>query len=128
MSEPVWLAEKIVLALHAELIARHGGLGALRDTGLLASALARPRNLFAYGEPSLFQLAAAYCFGLVRNHAFVDGNKRIGLAAADVLLQLNGHELTAPETEAVVAIRDLAAGELDEAGLARWIAANLAPV
>ena len=124
MREPVWLAEKVVVALHAKLIARHGGLGALRDAGLLASALARPQNLYAYGEPTLPELAAAYCFGLVRNHPFVDGNKRVGLAAADVFLQLNGYELTAPETEAVAVIRDLAAGELDEATCARWIAAN----
>ena len=124
MTEPVWLDESEVLALHSKLVAEHGGLNALRDAGLLSSALARPLNLLAYGSPALHELAAAYCYGLVRNHPFVDGNKRVGLAAADVFLQLNGYELTATEMEAVAVIRDLAAGEIDEATLASWIEAN----
>ncbi len=128
MKEPDWLSEEVVLALHSELIARHGGLGGVRDPGLLASALARPRNRHAYDGASLFQLAAAYGFAIVRNHPFIDGNKRAALAAADVFLQLNGYELTAPEVEAVAVFRDLAAGDLDEAFLARWIEINAAPL
>jgi len=128
MREPHWLTEDIVLALHAELIARHGGLGGVRDPGLLDSALARPHNLLAYDAPSLFELAAAYAFAIIRNHPFIDGNKRVALAVADVFLQLNGQELTAPEVEAVSMFRGLAAGEFDEATLARWIEANAAAV
>ena len=124
MNEPVWLAEEAVRALHDELIKEHGGLGGVRDAGLLDSALARPHNLFAYAEPSLFELAAAYAFGLVRNHAFVDGNKRTGLMAAYVFLRVNGYRLSAPEVEAVAAFRDLAAGAIEEAQLSRWIEAN----
>ena len=124
MKEPVWVPKEAVHSLHATLIARHGGLGGIRDAGLLDSALARPQNLFAYGEPSLFELAAAYCAGVVRNHPFIDGNKRVGLAVADVFLQLNGFEIVAAEPEAVFMIRDLAAGEIAEAELAAWIAAS----
>ncbi len=126
MKEPLWLTGTVVTALHEALIARHGGLDGVRDHGRLDSALARPRNLLAYGEPSLEQLAASYAFGLTRNHPFVDGNKRVALAAIDVFLQLNGKELIAPEPEAVVVIRELAAGEIDEAALAAWIEAHVA--
>lgn len=125
MREPNWLTETLVLGLHEELIARFGGHAGLRDRGLLQSALARPRNLLAYGEPALEQLAASYAFGLAQNHPFIDGNKRAALAAIDVFLQLNGYELVAPEPEAVVVIRDLATGEIDEAELAAWIEANV---
>ncbi len=125
MKEPEWLTEALVTALHEELIARYGGHAGLRDQGLLASALARPRNLLAYGEPSLEQLAASYAFGFARNHAFVDGNKRVALAAIDVFLQLNGHELVVGEPEAVVIMRELASSEIDEPELAAWIAANV---
>ncbi len=128
MTEPEWLVEDVVLALHAEMIAEHGGLGGVRDKGLLDSALARPGNLLAYDDPSLFELAAAYGFGIVRNHPFVDGNKRTALMAIYVFLRLNGFRLTAPEVEAVVVFRDLATGDLDEALLARWIEANATAV
>lgn len=126
MSEPVWLSRDLVLAIQAELIAQFGGAVGIRDEGLLESALARPQNLFAYGEPSLTDLAAAYAYGLTRNHPFLDGNKRIALSALDVFLQLNGMELIAPEAEAVVVMRDLAAGELDEPDFATWIRINAA--
>ena len=126
MSEPVWLSRDLVLAIQAELIAQFGGAVGIRDEGLLESALARPQNLFAYGEPSLTDLAAAYAYGLTRNHPFLDGNKRIALSALDVFLQLNGMELTASEAEAVVVMRDLAAGELDEPDFATWIRINTA--
>ncbi len=126
MNEPRWLSKDLVLALHGELIAEYGGHAGVRDTGLLESALARPLHISTYGDPTLYELAAAYAVGIVRNHPFLDGNKRTGLAAADVFLQLNGRELTASEIEAVVVFQDLAAGELDEAVQAKWIEANAA--
>jgi death-on-curing protein len=125
---PIWLERDVVVSLHADLVVTFGGLAGIRDEGLLESALARPPNLAAYGEPSLFELAAAYIFGLAKNHAFVDGNKRIAFVAADVFLQLNGFELTAAEPEAVIVIRDLAAGELGEAEIAAWIATRSQPL
>ena len=128
MTVPEWLVEDVVLALHAELIAEHGGLGGVRDRGLLDAALARPRNLLATDDPSLFELAAAHGFAIVRNHPFVDGNKRTALMAIYVFLRLNGYLLSAPEVEAVAVFRDLAAGDLDEAPLARWIEINAAPL
>ena len=125
MSEPIWLSEAAIVALHEELIVEHGGLGGVCNPGLLASALARPQNLLAYGEPNLFELAAAYAFGLVRNHPFIDGDKRAGLMTAYVFLRLNGYRLIASEAEAVAVIRDLAASEIEEAELGRWIEANV---
>ena len=128
MTEPIWLDQRSVLALHAELLREYGGLGGVRDEGLLESALARPQNQAAYGDPTLAEMAAAYAFGVARNHPFIDGNKRTALAAADVFLQLNGYEIVVEEVEAVAVIRDLAAGEIGEAELAAWIAANLEEV
>ncbi len=125
MSEPIWLDKRIALALHESLIREFGGSGGVRDEGLLESALARPQNQAAYGDPSLPDMAAAYAFGIARNHAFVDGNKRTALMAAYAFLRMNGLRLTAPEVEAVAVIRDLAAGEIDEPELAAWIAANV---
>jgi death-on-curing protein len=122
-----WLDAREVRAIHFELLAEHGGLAGLRDEGLLESALARPKNLLAYGSPSLSELAAAYGFGLARNHPFFDGNKRTALAAVAVFLDVNGYELVALQTEAVTTILRLAAGELSEAGLAAWIAASIQP-
>lgn len=124
MKEPVWLPRKLVLALHALAIKEFGGSYGIRDEGLLDSALARPRHRIAYGEPTLFALAAAYAYGLSKNHAFVDGNKRVAFAAIDVFLQLNGHELSASDVEATVVMQDLAAGSLSEDELAAWIEIN----
>jgi len=119
-----WLLEAAVNAMHGELIAAHsGGLG-VRDAGLLSSALARPQNQAAYGKPSIFDLAAAYAFGIIQNHPFVDGNKRTGFLAAYVFLDLNGWELRAAEADAVTAVVALAAGEMDEAGFSEWIKGN----
>jgi len=128
MTEPLWLDGQITLSLHADQIARFGGSDGVRDHGLLESALDRPRNRWAYEQPTLAELAAAYAFGLARNHPFVDGNKRIALAAADVFLQLNGFELICSEPDAVVTFLALAAGELEEVELADWITVNLAAV
>lgn len=116
-----WLTTEIVLAIHGELIAEHGGPDELRDEAALESAMARPRQKAAYGSPDLAALAAAYGFGLCRNHPFLDGNKRVTLAAIDVFLRLNGARLTATELDAAATILALAAGEIDEAQLATWI-------
>lgn len=116
-----WLIEGVVIAMHGEQIAEHGGSPGIRDAGLLSSALAHPQNQAVYGEPSVFALAAAYAFGIIRNHPFVDGNKRTGFLAAYVFLDLNGWELMASEAEAVAAILALAENEMDEAGFADWL-------
>jgi death-on-curing protein len=115
-----WLREDVVIAMHGEQIAEHGGSPGVRDTGLLSSALARPQNQVAYGKPSVFDLAAAYTFGVIQNHPFVDGNKRAGFLAAYVFLDLNGWELVASEAEAVSAVMALATGEMDEVGFSDW--------
>lgn len=107
--------------MHGELIAEHGGSGGVRDAGLLESALARPKNIAAHGNPTLYELAAACAFRLTRNHAFIDGNKRIAFAAIAVFLEVNAYELTAPQTEAYQAMIALAAGEMTEAHLAKWL-------
>lgn len=119
-----WLGVTFVRALHERLIAEHGGHSGVRDDGLLESALARPRHLLAYGEPDLFDLAAAYAHGLARNHPFIDGNKRIALMTAYVFLHRNGYRLAAPEGEAVIMMVDLAAGRADEKELAEWLRRN----
>lgn len=122
MTEPFWLSRLAVEIIHDEQLAEHGGAPGLRDPGLLESALARPRNLFGYeGETDPCALAAAYAAGLVRNHPFVDGNKRTGFLAAYTFLLMNSHELVAPEAEAVVMTLGLASGELPEAGYAAWL-------
>jgi death-on-curing protein len=125
VSEPVWLSTDLVLAIHERQLRRFGGAVGMRDIGALESALGRPRNKWAYERPTTADLAAAYGFGIVRNHPFVDGNKRTGLLAIVTFLGLNDVRFAADEAEAVVVIRGLAAGEIAEAGLARWIADNL---
>jgi len=124
MKLPKWVLRETVLALHERLLAEFGGRDNLRDEGLLDSALGRPQQLFAYGKPDLFDLAAAYAFGLVRNHPFVDGNKRIGLTTAILFLELNGCRFTASEADATLNTLALAAGELSEAGYSKWLKAN----
>jgi death on curing protein len=117
-----WVPEAAVRAMHAELIAEHGGREGLRDSGLLSSALARPKNSRAYGRSaSIFDLAALYATGIVRNHPFVDGNKRVALMAMYSFLEINGYRLEAPETESVGIMLALAAGEVDEKSLSGWI-------
>src|ERR1039458_8290439 len=124
MKEPQWLLRGSVLALHDRLLAEFGGLRGLRDAGLLDSALARPHQLFAHGKPSVFELAAAYAYGLIRNHPFLDGNKRIGFTAAIACLELNGCRCTASEADATLKSLALAARELDEFGYAAWLRVN----
>jgi len=124
VKEPQWVLLETVLALQERLLAEFGGLGGLRDAGLLDSALARPRQLFAFGKPDLFDLAAAYAYGLVRNHPFLDGNKRIGFTTTLVFLELNGCRCTASEVDATVKTLALAARDLNEAGYAAWLKEN----
>ena len=124
MKEPQWILRETVLALQERLLAEFGGLSGVRDPGLLDSALARSRQLFAYRKPSLFDLAAAYAFGLVRNHPFLDGNKRIGFTTAIIVLELNGYRFTASEVEATVKTLALAARAVDEASYAVWLKEN----
>jgi death on curing protein len=124
MKEPVWVRRDVVLAFQEYLLAKHGGAAGLRDEALLDSAVGRPENLFSYGRPSLFDLAASYAFGLAKNHPFVDGNKRIGFATAALFLELNNRRFEAPEVEVVLRTLALAAGEMSEAAYAAWLKAN----
>jgi len=124
MSEPIWLDTTIILDVHAEQLALFGGADGVRDLGLLESALGRPLNKFAYGEEDLAALAASYAFGLARNHPFVDGNKRAAFASIIVFLGLNGIDFDVPPEEASAIILSLAAGEVSEDNLARWIRDN----
>jgi death-on-curing protein len=127
MKEPVWVLPEVVRALHERLLSEFGGGTGVRDAGMLESALSRPSNHFGYGSPSLPELAAATAFGLVRNHPFADGNKRIGFATAVLFLELNGYRFTAPEVAATVQTLALAAHAVDEARYAAWLKANSEP-
>jgi len=122
-----WITRDIALAAHARSLRDHGGADGIRDEGLLESALARPRNLASYGEPDAFDLAAALGYGLVKNHPFVDGNKRTSFLCAYVFLGINGHSLDADEAEAAAIMLDLAAGEASEAEFALWLKENCRP-
>ena len=124
MSEPVWLTPEIVIAIHEMQLAEHGGPAGIRDMGMLESALGRPQNKFAYGETDLAVLAAAYGFGVARNHPFLDGNKRTSLMVIYTCLGINDVEFFVPEAEFATIILDLAAGEVSEESLARWIRDN----
>ncbi len=124
MNEPVWLLDAAGLIAHEVSLANFGGADGIRDLNLLRSALARPRNLLAYGNPGLHELAAAYTVGIVRNHAFVDGNKRTGFLAGAAFLELNGGRLVAAEIDATRTVLGVAAGEISEAQLAEWFRAN----
>ena len=125
MTEPIWLSPELVIAIHDEQLAEFGGASGLRDAGALESALAHPLNRYHYGNTNLASLAAAYGFGLSRNHAFVDGNKRTAFLAIVTFLGLNEVDFVVAEPEAVVVMLALAAGEIDEAGLTQWIADKL---
>ncbi len=113
-----------VLLMHSELIREFGGKSGIRDRGLLESALARPKNLHAYKKADLFRLAASYSYGVIKNHPFIDGNKRVGLTIAYAFLQINKIELTASEEEAVIVMIGVADGSVDEQTLAKWLQAN----
>ena len=122
-----WISKQALLLLHAESLAEHGGGQGLRDEGLLDSALTRPQNLAAYGNPDHAALAASYGLGLAKNHAFVDGNRRAALLATGLFLYLNGWRLTASQADTTLAMLSLAAGELSEDDFAAWLRRNSAP-
>ncbi|TXC73718.1 type II toxin-antitoxin system death-on-curing family toxin [Sphingorhabdus soli] len=121
-----WVLDAVALAAHAEQLTEHGGADGVRDEDGLASAMARPRNLAGYGDPDAAALAAAYAFGIARNHPFVDGNKRTAAVVAETFLALNGHRLKASDAELVVTFVALAAGELTEDELAHWLRTHIA--
>jgi death on curing protein len=124
--EPIWLLREVILAVHEEQLAEHGGLVGIRDVGMLDSALSRPEQLFAYGdEPDIAQLAAAYGFGIARNHPFADGNKRTAFVAMELFLGINGYDFYASDEDCILTILALAAGEMEEAQLAAWVRANV---
>ena len=126
MSEPVWINAREALALHDRLLALDGGTTGVRDMGLFQSALARPQQLYAYGDnPDIIDMAAACIAGIVRNHPFVDGNKRTGFLVGVLFLELNGFHFNATEESAAQAILSLAAGTLDQPALAAWLRANV---
>lgn len=122
-----WIDKRVLLLLHGESLAEHGGLPGLRDEGLLDSALARPLNLVAYGQPDFADLAAAYGCGLAQNHPFADGNKRAAFLAVGLFLALNGIRLQATQLEATQVMLAVAAGEIEEAAFAAWLRAHLVP-
>lgn len=124
MKEPAWVLPAVARSLHSRLLAEHGGADGIRDEGALDAALGRPRQIFSYGKPTLHELAAAYAGGLVRNHPFVDGNKRVGFMLSYVFLRTNGYRLTADEAEAAIMTLGLAAGRIPETEYAEWLRRN----
>jgi len=127
VSRWTWVSSAVALAAHEAQLAEHGGGRGVRDAALLDSAMARPQNLAAYGEPDAAELAAAYAFGIARNHPFVDGNKRTAAVVSETFLILNGYALMANDPALVVTFVALAAGELSEAELAGWFRDHIAP-
>jgi death-on-curing protein len=125
MSEPVWIGEDLVLAIHDRQLAEHGGLEGVRDVPLLWSALARPQNHLACQGSDIVELAAKYVAGLVQNHPFIDGNKRTGFVVGVLFIELNGRRFTASEEAAAQVVLELAAGRIDEAGLMAFLKANV---
>ncbi len=121
MNEPQWITKEEALAFHVMLLVRFGGIDGIRDEGLLESALSRPQQLFHYEKPTLFEMAASYAHGIVKNHPFLDGNKRSGFTVAGLFLEMNGYSLQAPETEAVIQTVALAAGDVSAAHYAQWL-------
>jgi death on curing protein len=123
----VWVADSVVLAIHEAQLAEHGGIAGIRDKGLLASALARPQNLEAYGEDvDAASLAASYAFGIARNHPFFDGNKRTAFVVMELFLNLNGYILEADDTDCISTMESLAAGDLSERALVTWLRSHIA--
>ena len=127
MKEPLWLNRDVAIATHEIMLAQHGGLAGVRDEALLESALAKPQNQFAYGSPSLTQMAASYAAGIIHNHPFLDGNKRTGFVLAVVFLEQNGLAFSADEPHAVERTLALAANAISEEEYARWLTENSRP-
>lgn len=127
MSQWKWVNRQVLLLLHDESLAEHGGAPGLRDEGLFDSALARPVNLALYEQPDVASLAASYGVGLAKNHAFVDGNKRAAFLAVGLFLAVNGFRLRATQADATLTVMDVAAGEMNEAAFAQWIREHIQP-
>lgn len=127
MSHWRWIDRAVLIAVHEMQLAEHGGGAGLRDAGLLESALAKPLNLAAYGEPDACALAAAYGYGISRNHAFIDGNKRTGLVAAELFLRLNGWRLVVDDADCILTMLGVAAGDLSEEEFASWLRSHVTP-
>jgi len=126
MDDPIWISEELALAIHSRQLAEHGGADGVRDKGLLESALARPRQLFAYSDPTpdIPSLAAGYAFAIAKNHAFLDGNKRTAYVVCRTFLILNGWDLTATKENRYAAFLSLASGDWDEATFTSWLISN----
>ena len=124
----IWIDRRALLLLHGESLVLHGGALGMRDEGLLDSALARPENLAAYGQPDVFDCAAAYAFGLAKNHPFIDGNKRAAFLGAGMFLRLNGFRLTATQQDATLTMLALAASDITEAAYADWLRNHTTPL
>lgn len=122
--EWVWIPLPVILAVHDEQLAEHGGLRGIRDEGLLESAMARPAHMAAYAEPDFSELAAAYGYGIARNHPFADGNKRSAFVASQLFLRLNGFNMTTSDADKILTMLALAAGDIDEPTFADWIRRN----
>jgi death-on-curing protein len=129
VSEPVWIRDDVVLAIHRRQLAEHGGAEGIRDEGVLASALARPKNLLVYSAqpPDIADMAAAYAFGIVKDRPFVDGNKRTAFVVCRTFLILNGHDLVTPQGDKFLTFHRLSEGRLSEVELADWIRWNMRP-
>lgn len=124
MNAWIWIERAAILAIHDMQLAEHGGGSGVRDHNLLEFALARPINLAAYGDPDAPALAAAYGYGISRNHAFIDGNKRTGFVAAELFLRLNGHQLVADDADCVLTMLAVASGDISEDAFAAWLRAH----
>ena len=118
---PQWIDLSVVLAIHEQQIAEHGGSLGIRDLGMIESALGRPQNLLLYNDPDIFDLAAAYGYGLAQNHGFIDGNKRTAYVATRLFLILNGYDISASSVDKVVTFEKVGKGEIDQAALASWL-------
>jgi death on curing protein len=125
MSEPIWIEDDLVLAIHDRLLVEHGGASGVRDESLLQSALARPLNHIAYASADLIELATKYTTGIVQNHPFIDGNKRTGFVVGVLFLELNGYQFTASEETAAQAVLELAAGTINEETFCEFLRANV---
>lgn len=128
MTRPNWLPEWLVYEVHDDQIAEHGGAPAVRDAGLLESALARPLNAFAYGVEDIFDLAALYAAGIVKNHPFIDGNKRTGFILSELFLNANGWWLDASDDDVIASVLLLAGGEWNDLNYAAWVRENSSPI
>ena len=118
---PQWIDLSVVLAIHEQQIAEHGGSLGIRDLGMVESPLGRPQNLLLYNDPDIFDLAAAYGYGLAQNHGFIDGNKRTAYVVTRLFLILNGHDISASALEKVITFEKVGKGEIDQAALASWL-------